>query len=84
VVGQLKLFFNSSRQQKRVQVYPNGESVERTTYIWGDSFQQLLDSATMRLNLWQPAKRFFTMEGKEVGSSSYMEGEVGGEGLREE
>ncbi|XP_052801857.1 doublecortin domain-containing protein 1-like [Mya arenaria] len=51
---------------KRVQVYPNGESIERTTYIWGDSFQQLLDNASMRLNLWQPAKRLFNMEGKEV------------------
>ncbi|XP_053391549.1 doublecortin domain-containing protein 1-like [Mercenaria mercenaria] len=54
------------RDTKRILAYPNGESVERATYIWGESFQQLLDSATMRLNLWQPAKRFFTMEGKEV------------------
>jgi len=49
--------------------YPNGESVERATYIWGDTFQQLLDSASMRLNLWQPARRFFTLEGKEVSKS---------------
>ncbi|KAL4224512.1 doublecortin domain-containing protein [Mactra antiquata] len=51
---------------KRILAYPNGESVERATYIWGDTFQQLLDSATMRLNLWQPAKRFFDMEGREI------------------
>ncbi|KAH3884070.1 doublecortin domain-containing protein 1-like [Dreissena polymorpha] len=51
---------------KRIQAYPNGESVERATYIWGDTFQQLLDSATFRLNLWQPARRFFTLEGNEV------------------
>ena len=47
-------------------VYPNGESVERAVYIWGDSLDQLLDSASMRLNLWQPAKKFYTMEGKAV------------------
>ena len=52
--------------QKRIMVYPNGESVERAVYIWGDSLDQLLDSASMRLNLWQPAKKFYTMEGKAV------------------
>ena len=59
-------YFLNSLLQKRIMVYPNGESVERATYIWGDTLDQLLNNASLRLNLWQPAKRLFTMEGKEV------------------
>lgn len=49
---------------KRVLVYPNGESVERATYVWGDTIHQLLDSAKLRLGMWQPAKYLYNMEGQ--------------------
>ncbi|KAJ8298661.1 hypothetical protein KUTeg_022721, partial [Tegillarca granosa] len=49
---------------KRVMVYPNGESIERAIYIWGDTLQQLLDNAGLKLGMWQRVKMFFNMEGK--------------------
>ncbi|XP_060074536.1 doublecortin domain-containing protein 1-like [Ylistrum balloti] len=49
---------------KRVLVYPNGESVERATYVWGDTIEQVLDSAKLRLGMWQPAKYLYNMEGR--------------------
>ncbi|KAL3841516.1 hypothetical protein ACJMK2_019650 [Sinanodonta woodiana] len=51
---------------KRVQVYPMGESLVRTEYVWGETLDQILDNTTIRLNLWQRAKRLYTEQGKEI------------------
>ncbi|XP_071104619.1 doublecortin domain-containing protein 1-like [Haliotis cracherodii] len=49
---------------KRVQVYPNGESLERALYVWGETLDQLLESSTHKLTLWRKAQMFFTSDGK--------------------
>ena len=53
--------------QKRVMVYPNGESVERALYVWGESIEEILECATVKLNLWAQAKYLYDMEGNKVG-----------------
>ncbi len=52
--------------QKRVLAYPNGVSLERAVYIWGENLDQLLESATQKLNLWKKAQIVFTSDGKLV------------------
>ena len=52
--------------QKRVMVYPNGESLERAVYVWGNTVEEILDNATMKLGMWQRARLLFSMEGKLV------------------
>ncbi len=52
--------------QKRLLVFPNGESPDRGQYVWGESIGQILDNATSRLNLRKPAKYIFNMEGELV------------------
>ena len=52
--------------QKRVMVYPNGESVERALYVWGESIEEILECATVKLNLWAQAKYLYDMEGNKV------------------
>ena len=56
-------FFNL---QKRVLVFPNGESIERAQYVWGESLEQLLDNSNTRLDLKKPARYIFTLEGVHV------------------
>ncbi|XP_046543933.1 doublecortin domain-containing protein 1-like [Haliotis rubra] len=51
---------------KRVQVFPNGESLERAVYIWGETLDQLLEAATSKLTLWKKAQMFFTSDGKMI------------------
>ncbi|XP_077995160.1 doublecortin domain-containing protein 1-like isoform X2 [Glandiceps talaboti] len=50
-------------QMKRVYIYPNGENPQRALYGWGESMDQLLESATSRLNLRIPAKKFYSPDG---------------------
>ena len=52
--------------QKRVVVFPNGESIERAQYVWGESLEQLLDNSNTRLDLKKPARYIFTLEGIHV------------------
>ena len=52
--------------QKRIQVFPNGESPEHAVMVWGESMTELLDNSTLKLGLWKKAKCFFTEEGKRV------------------
>lgn len=47
-------------------VFPNGESVERAVYVWGETLEEILDSATIKLGLWGQAKIVYNMEGKKV------------------
>ena len=47
-------------------VYPNGESMERSIYVWGASIDEILDSATSKLGLWKNARILYTLEGKMV------------------
>lgn len=58
---------------KRILVYPNGESIHRSVYIWGDSLDQLLDHATTRLNLNKASKYIFTVEGKLILNANELE-----------
>ncbi|CAD5115835.1 DgyrCDS4773 [Dimorphilus gyrociliatus] len=58
---------------KRILVYPNGESIHRAVYIWGDSLSQLLDHATTRLNLNKASKYIFTVEGKLIEDENELE-----------
>ncbi|XP_076116553.1 doublecortin domain-containing protein 1-like isoform X1 [Mytilus galloprovincialis] len=51
---------------KRVMVYPNGESLERAVYVWGNTIEELLDNSTAKLGMWQKARFIYTMEGKLV------------------
>ncbi|GFN87697.1 LOW QUALITY PROTEIN: doublecortin domain-containing protein 1 [Plakobranchus ocellatus] len=51
---------------KRVMVYPNGESMERSLYVWGASIEQILCCATQKLGLWKNAKTLYTLDGKMV------------------
>ncbi|XP_059150633.1 doublecortin domain-containing protein 1-like [Physella acuta] len=53
---------------KRVLVYPNGESVERSIYVWGSSLEEILDNATFKLSLRKQAKIIYTVEGQRVQS----------------
>lgn len=47
-------------------IYPNGESVERAVYVWGETLEEIMDNATIKLGLWAPAKIIYNMEGKKV------------------
>lgn len=47
-------------------IYPNGESVERAVYVWGETLEEIMDNATIKLGLWAPAKIIYKMEGKKV------------------
>lgn len=49
---------------KRVMVYPNGESLERAVYVWGNTLEEILDNSTAKLGMWQKARLIYTMEGK--------------------
>ncbi|XP_052066407.1 doublecortin domain-containing protein 1-like isoform X1 [Mytilus californianus] len=51
---------------KRVMVYPNGESLERAVYVWGNTLEEILDNSTAKLGMWQKARLIYTMEGKLV------------------
>nr|XP_022337319.1 uncharacterized protein LOC111133328 isoform X2 [Crassostrea virginica] len=51
---------------KRVLVYPNGESVERALYVWGETLEEILDNATIKLGMWGQARIIYNMEGKKV------------------
>ncbi|XP_061182929.1 doublecortin domain-containing protein 1-like [Saccostrea echinata] len=51
---------------KRVMVFPNGESVERAVYVWGETLEEILDNATIKLGLWGQARIIYNMEGKKV------------------
>ncbi|ESO97509.1 hypothetical protein LOTGIDRAFT_152600 [Lottia gigantea] len=50
----------------RVMVYPNGESSERAVYINAENLEQILENATLKLNLWKKAKLIFNEEGKQI------------------
>ncbi|XP_064634273.1 doublecortin domain-containing protein 1-like isoform X2 [Lineus longissimus] len=60
-------------QMRRVQVYPNGESLSRAVYVWGESLAQILDNATMRLNLRKHGKILFDVTGKQIGRFGEIE-----------
>lgn len=47
-------------------IYPNGESVEKAVYVWGETLEEIMDNATIKLGLWAPAKIIYNMEGKKV------------------
>lgn len=51
---------------KRVMLYPNGESVERAVYVWGETLEEIMDNATIKLGLWAQAKIIYNMEGKRI------------------
>ncbi|XP_074660217.1 doublecortin domain-containing protein 1-like isoform X2 [Tubulanus polymorphus] len=51
-------------KMKRVLAYPNGESIHRAVYVWGESFQQIVDNATMRLNLKKSVKILYDVTGR--------------------
>ncbi len=55
-----------SLEQKRALVFPNGESLTRAVYVWGESLQEFLDNASSRLDLRKPAKFLYTIEGQQV------------------
>lgn len=59
---------------KRLMVYPNGESLERATYVWGDNIEQILMGATLRLGLWAQARYLFNMEGRRVNIANVLYG----------
>ena len=61
-----EVMVDASCLQKRIQVYPNGESPEHAVMVWGESLTELLDNTTLKLGLWKKAKCFFTEEGKQV------------------
>ena len=50
----MSTFFSINR--KRVLIFPNGESITRAVYVWGESIQEILDNAAARLNLHKPGK----------------------------
>ncbi|KAK3103714.1 hypothetical protein FSP39_021266 [Pinctada imbricata] len=56
----------SQPDMKRVMVYPNGESVERALYVWGESIEEILECSTIKLNMWAQAKYLFDMEGNKI------------------
>ncbi|RUS69865.1 hypothetical protein EGW08_022371 [Elysia chlorotica] len=47
-------------------VYPNGETMERSIYVWGASLDEILDSATSKLGLWKNARILYTLEGQQI------------------
>ena len=47
-------------------VFPNGDSLTKAAYVWGESLHQLLDNATTRLNLRKHGKFLFTLDGELV------------------
>ncbi|KAL5007685.1 hypothetical protein ScPMuIL_016491 [Solemya velum] len=49
---------------KRVLVFPNGETELRAVYVWGENMDQIFESATTKLNMWQRAKYMFNSQGK--------------------
>ena len=58
--------FASPRLQKRVMVYPNGESCERAVTVWGEGLGALLEAATAKLGLWRNARALYTLDGSKV------------------
>lgn len=59
--------------QKRVLVFPNGESPSRAVYVWGESLPQLLYNAAQRLNIRREVKYLFDLTGDLVSDSTlYM------------
>ena len=52
--------------QKRALIFPNGESITRAVYVWGESIQEILDNAGTRLNLRKPGKYLYNMDGQQV------------------
>ncbi|XP_041366917.1 doublecortin domain-containing protein 1-like [Gigantopelta aegis] len=58
---------------KRVMVYPNGESLERAVYVWGETLEEILDLATVKLDMWKQAKYIFTSEGIPITSFDDLE-----------
>lgn len=53
-------------------VYPNGESLERAVYVWGNTVEEILDNSTAKLGMWQKARLIYTMEGKLVSRKSFV------------
>ena len=47
-------------------MYPNGESVERALYVWGETLEEILDNATIKLGMWGQARIIYNMEGKKA------------------
>ncbi|CAH1787762.1 unnamed protein product [Owenia fusiformis] len=58
---------------KRVMIFPNGESIKRAVYVWGESLQQLLNNATLRLNLRKDAKILYHILGHKIESFQDLE-----------
>lgn len=52
--------------QKRVLVFPNGETIDKGVFVRGEDLDQLLEQAKLKLSPWKKFKCFFTVEGKLV------------------
>lgn len=59
--------------QKRVMVYLKGESPKTAAYIWGESISEILEDASVRLEIQRGAKSLFTESGVRVTSFEMIE-----------
>ncbi|XP_070543245.1 doublecortin domain-containing protein 1-like isoform X3 [Ptychodera flava] len=53
-------------QMKRVYICQNGDNLQRALYAWGENMEQLLESATSRLKLRNPAKKIYSTDGRAI------------------
>ena len=49
--------------QKCLLIFPNGENLECSQYVWDENMEQHRNSATTRLNLCKPGKYLFGLDG---------------------
>ena len=56
-----------------LQVFPNGEDVKQAVYVWGESLQQILENASMRLQLRKVARKLYTLDGSLVSRMDALE-----------
>ena len=52
--------------QRRVLVFPNGESITRAVYVWGETLGQLLENSAQRLGMRRAGKYIYDMNGQTV------------------